>query len=123
MRTILFECTIFEKFGKIWKNCRFSGRLWPDWGNTAQVAMARLGSIGLSVKNDLIQFLFVAIVTKFKNLSCFYDFNAMDIRVVLNTFPKTYIFITIFFISIKNYFFTIFCCCHGYQIQEFHLIV
>ena len=26
---------------------RFSGRLWPDWGNTARAATARLGSIGL----------------------------------------------------------------------------
>ena len=31
----------------IWKNGRFSGRLWPDWGNTARAAMAGLGSIGL----------------------------------------------------------------------------
>ena len=27
----------------------FSGRLWPDWGNTTRAAMAGLGSIGLSV--------------------------------------------------------------------------
>ena len=27
------------------KNCRFSGQLQPDWGNTARAAMARLGSI------------------------------------------------------------------------------
>ena len=47
-------------------------------------------------------------VTKFKNLSWFCDFNAMDIRVVLNTFPKTCIFITTFFISTKNNFYTIF---------------
>ena len=33
-----------EKYGK---NGRFSGRLWPDWGNTAWAAMAELGSIGL----------------------------------------------------------------------------
>ena len=26
----------------------FSGRLWPDWGNTAWAAMAGLGSIGLT---------------------------------------------------------------------------
>ena len=37
-----------EKCGEIWKNGRFSGRLWPDWGNTAWAAMAVLGSIGLS---------------------------------------------------------------------------
>ena len=34
-------------FGKIWKNGRFSGRLWPDWGNTTWADMAGLGSIGL----------------------------------------------------------------------------
>ena len=27
---------------------RFSGRIWPDWGNTARADMAGLGSIGLS---------------------------------------------------------------------------
>ena len=39
--------SIFEKFGKFWKNGRFSGRIWPDWGNTARADMAGLGSIGL----------------------------------------------------------------------------
>ena len=43
----LFKGSILKKCGKIWKNCRFSGRLWPDWGNTARAAMAGLGSIGL----------------------------------------------------------------------------
>ena len=28
-------------------NGRFSGRIWPDWGNTAWADMARSGSIGL----------------------------------------------------------------------------
>ena len=28
------------------KNSHFSGRLWPDWGDTAQAATAGLGSIG-----------------------------------------------------------------------------
>ena len=27
-----------------WKNGRFSGRIWPDWGNTAWADMAGLGS-------------------------------------------------------------------------------
>ena len=36
-----------EKCGKIWKNGHFSGRLWPDWGNTAWAAMTGLGSIGI----------------------------------------------------------------------------
>ena len=40
-----------EKYGKFWKNGRFSGRIWPDWGNTAWADMAGLGSIGLR-KND-----------------------------------------------------------------------
>ena len=33
--------------GKYGKNGCFSGRLLPDWGNTAWAAMAGLGSIGL----------------------------------------------------------------------------
>ena len=39
-----------------WKNGRFSGRIWPDWGNTARVDMAGLGSIGINhmSKHDLI---------------------------------------------------------------------
>ena len=36
-----------EKCGKIWKNGRFSGRIWPDWGNTARAATAGLGSKGI----------------------------------------------------------------------------
>ena len=39
--------SILEKCGNIWKNGRFSGRIWPDWGNTARADMAVLGSIGL----------------------------------------------------------------------------
>ena len=30
----------------LFKNGRFSGRIWPDWGNTAWADMAGLGSIG-----------------------------------------------------------------------------
>ena len=37
-----------EKYGKFWKNGRFSGRIWPDWGNTTWADLAGLGSIGLS---------------------------------------------------------------------------
>ena len=40
--------SILEKCGNFWKNGRFSGRIWPDWGNTARADMAGLGSIGLS---------------------------------------------------------------------------
>ena len=39
--------SILEKCGKFWKNGRFSGRIWPDWGNTTRADMAGLGSIGL----------------------------------------------------------------------------
>ena len=39
--------SFWEKCGKIWKNGHFSGRLRPDWGNTARAAMAGLGSKGL----------------------------------------------------------------------------
>ena len=46
--------SIFEKIGKFWKNCRFSGRIWPDWGNTARADMAGLGSIGLINNEDTI---------------------------------------------------------------------
>ena len=38
---------ILEKCGNFWKNGRFSGRIWPDWGNTAWADMAGLGSVGL----------------------------------------------------------------------------
>ena len=43
-----------EKCGKIWKNRLFSGRIWPDWGNTAWTDMAGLGSIGLRVNGVAI---------------------------------------------------------------------
>ena len=36
-----------EKCGKFRENGRCSGRIWPDWGNTAWADMAGLGSIGL----------------------------------------------------------------------------
>ena len=42
--------TILEKCGHFWKNGRFSGRIWPDWGNTARADMAGLGSIGLTIR-------------------------------------------------------------------------
>ena len=43
--------SILEKCGKFWKNGRFSGRIWPDWGNTTRADMAGLGSIGLNNKS------------------------------------------------------------------------
>ena len=39
--------TFLEKCGNFLKNSPFSGRIWPDWGNTARADMAGLGSIGL----------------------------------------------------------------------------
>ena len=33
----------------------FSGRIWPDWGNTARVDMAGLGSIGLYIMSLLVE--------------------------------------------------------------------
>ena len=35
--------SILEKCEKLWKNGRFSGRLWPDLGNTNREAIAGLG--------------------------------------------------------------------------------
>ena len=43
----LFYGSILEKCGTFLKNSRFSGRIWPDWGSTARVDLAGLGSIGL----------------------------------------------------------------------------
>ena len=37
--------SFLEKCGNILKNGRFSGLIWPDWGNTARADMAGLGSI------------------------------------------------------------------------------
>ena len=39
--------SILEKCGNFRENGRFSGRIWPDWGNTTRADMAGLGSIGL----------------------------------------------------------------------------
>ena len=35
--------SILEKCGIFWKNGRFSGRIWPDWGNTARADMPDWG--------------------------------------------------------------------------------
>ena len=37
-----------EKCGNFWKNGRFSGRIWPDWGYTTWADLAGLEYIGLS---------------------------------------------------------------------------
>ena len=41
---------MLEKFGIFLKNGRFSGRIWPDWGNAARADMTRLGSIVNTLK-------------------------------------------------------------------------
>ena len=46
----------------------------------------------ISVKINFHTIFNVALVTKFRNLSLFYEFVAMDTTVVLNNFPKTNIF-------------------------------
>ena len=40
--------SILEECGNFLKNSLFSGRIRPDWGNTAWADMAGLGSIGLT---------------------------------------------------------------------------
>ena len=52
-----------ENFGKMWKilekcgiflkNGRFSGRIWPDWGNTTRADRAGLGSKGLNIYENI----------------------------------------------------------------------
>ena len=56
--------SILEKCGNFWKNGRFSGRIWPDWGNTARADMAGLGSIG----NGFV-------LSRHFSLQCFKHFN------------------------------------------------
>ena len=54
MRLILFACSNLGKCGTFWKNGRFSGGIWPDWGNTAWGDMAGLGSKGLGLLLKMI---------------------------------------------------------------------
>ena len=44
--------SILEKCGNFGKKSRFSGRIWPDWGNTARADMTGLGSIGILSGNS-----------------------------------------------------------------------
>ena len=41
---------ILEKCGIFLKNSRFSGRIWPDWGNTAWADMAGIGVYRVKVR-------------------------------------------------------------------------
>ena len=49
----VLSCSNLEKYGKFKKNCRFSGQIWPDWGNTAWADMAGLGSNRLNSTSDI----------------------------------------------------------------------
>ena len=51
-----------EKYGKFWKNGRFSGRIWPDWGNTTRADMAGLGSIGDQIKAKCLSYRMVTVI-------------------------------------------------------------
>ena len=52
--------SILEKYGKFRKNGRFSGRIQPDWGNTAQADTAGLGSIdALELYMEYVTFYFM----------------------------------------------------------------
>ena len=57
----IFVGSNLEKYRKFWKNSRFSGRIWPDWGNTAWADMAGLGSIGI---RDFINFYIIKILER-----------------------------------------------------------
>ena len=50
MRLIVSGVFSLEKYGKVLENRSFSGRIRPDWGNTARADMAGLGSLGLNTK-------------------------------------------------------------------------
>ena len=56
--------SILEKCGIFLKNGLFSGRIWPDWGNTARADMAGLGSIGLSKIRKYITVSIVEVIYK-----------------------------------------------------------
>ena len=47
-----------EKYGIFLKNGCFSGRIWPDWGNTTLADLARLGSIGSIWKFNIFNIFF-----------------------------------------------------------------
>ena len=48
MRLVRFGWFYFGKMYTNMEKCCFSGRICPDWGNTARADMAGLGSVGLS---------------------------------------------------------------------------
>ena len=47
---MIYEFKVLSRhthLAKLWENGRFSGRIWPDWGNTTRADLAGLGSIGI----------------------------------------------------------------------------
>ena len=68
-----------EKCGKFRKNGRFSGRIWPDWGNTARADMAGLGSIGLKVF-DRLGMSFIELIWLLGKLRLLWQFRGLRIK-------------------------------------------
>ena len=75
--------------------------------NTFPKTNISITSFWISINNVFYTILFVAMVTKFNNLSWFNHFVVKENTVVLNNFPKPNIFITSFWISIKHGSYTI----------------
>ena len=45
-----------EKCGHFWKNGRFSGRIWPDWGNTAWADILQFIIFGFATLESIAVF-------------------------------------------------------------------
>ena len=86
MRLILFGGTFLEKCGKIWKNGHFSGRLWPDWGNTTRAAMAGSGSIGKSNHFCIYNYVLMVVLYLKNNQLLFLWNNLEDNRTSFSDF-------------------------------------
>ena len=66
----IFMGSNLEKYGKFWKNGRFSRRIWPDWGNAAWADMAGLG-VHRVKPNQLINVPLIYMWTETKLLTYF----------------------------------------------------
>ena len=71
---------ILEKCGNFWKNGCFSGRIWPDWGNTAWADMAGLGSIGLKLTRNSLPIT----VCSFNKTNIFFTLSLKNVLFILN---------------------------------------